>query len=58
INMGRNVALDECSVARRSKYGRHVIAFNPSRRLVTNFKQRDPHRSFITELSSELISGK
>ncbi|OWY94201.1 Transposase [Phytophthora megakarya] len=29
--MGRNVALDECSVACRSKYGRHVIVFNPTK---------------------------
>ncbi|OWY97378.1 LOW QUALITY PROTEIN: Transposase, partial [Phytophthora megakarya] len=29
INMGRNVALDECSVACRSKYGRYGIVLNP-----------------------------
>ena len=31
VDVGRNVAIDEASVACRSKYGRHVITFNPQK---------------------------
>ncbi len=31
VNVGRNIAVDESSIACRSRYGRHMIVFNPNK---------------------------